>query len=918
MLPGTSGSSPVITSPPLVPDPTRPGSLPDPGRGDPLSLTRNPLVPVYQQYALGFPENPNVRPEDVADYMPLSVALATAHPYDAFVSAYSVPSIERRLATEAALKLEPTMVVFLIDVDAPKKNATPKWRAAEQKKIDALIDEHADGAYYFTRGGYRVVYVLAEPLVLRTRSDAVTWTASYKTWLDYLETRFGIIADRKCADWTHLLRLPRVVRDGAATEFEVRCDVRIDEIGLWSMPYVDHVDVPDADPGEVPDFEGAPPDDKMLAAIQALAAAWPETGIHGAQLALSGALARAGWPVELIAQFVASVCELHRPGNAKLEKRMVAARTSVEKIASGASVTGWPELAKTSDNLATAVSTATAALGIAWIDRSQSDGKFTEAMNAVPVAPLPPPTTIELRAAIAAGAKDRRGNSPEAERRRVLLKLVQRGAILDHKDRERDLQAAIEAVVSVAPAGTTRDQIATEVLALSPGADNALLIEHAMAAHRERSQAQMRAGEFSIDPHNGKPFANAQHNFDVALGKLGATLSYNTFSGRKMIGREGRSTIVQDIDVIELRYAIDEQFHFTPSKDELYDLVTSRARRKSFHPVCDYLDGVQSTWDGVPRIETWLIRLAGAEDTPFVRAVSRLILVAACRRVRSPGCKFDEVLVLECPTQGSLKSSAVKALSPDEAWVTDDLALDASTQKVIEQTRGKWIVEMSELKGRRGSRDHVKSALSRQVDEARGAYMREVEIVPRQFISFATVNDLQYLSDPTGNRRFWPVAIVRFDVETLKLERDQLWAEGATIEATGASIRLDESLWADAAVEQDGRRAVSLIEERLITAFEVDLVEVPLAPNQPWTGKILTEDVRRLAGFGANSPPPSSDQENIIVEAMGRLGWVRPKSYPEWSGKRRPSWVKGTTEERQRVLAASTDGHRVTRSQGTS
>ena len=73
--------------------------------------------------------------------------------------------------------------------------------------------------------------------------------------------------------------------------------------------------------------------------------------------------------------------------------------------------------------------------------------------------------------------------------------------------------------------------------------------------------------------------------------------------------------------------------------------------------------------------------------------------------------------------------------------------------------------------------------------------------------------------------------------------------------------------------------------------------------NQPWTNP------HRGRASAGQLAAAVQRRENIIVEAMGRLGWVRPKSYPEWSGKRRPSWVEGTFEE-----PASGGYHRVRKS----
>lgn len=93
----------------------------------------------------------------------------------------------------------------------------------------------------------------------------------------------------------------------------------------------------------VPDFEGAPSQEKLEEAARVIADAWPDDDRHRAQLALAGALARAGWPVGLIASFCARVAEIDQPGNPK-HVRLAApsARASVEKVREGRNVEGWP------------------------------------------------------------------------------------------------------------------------------------------------------------------------------------------------------------------------------------------------------------------------------------------------------------------------------------------------------------------------------------------------------------------------------------------------------------------------------------------------------------------------------------------------------------------------------------------------
>src|SRR3546814_8935403 len=88
--------------------------------------------------------------------------------------------------------------------------------------------------------------------------------------------------------------------------------------------------------------------------------------------------------------------------------------------------------------------------------------------------------------------------------------------------------------------------------------------------------------------------------------------------------------------------------------------------------------------------------------------------------------------------------------------------------------------------------EHLKGFLSRQNDTARMSYARLPVIVPRQCVIFGTTNSERYLRDLTGNRRFWPVRVDGFDLPRLRADVDQLWAEAATREASGDSIRRSE------------------------------------------------------------------------------------------------------------------------------
>jgi predicted P-loop ATPase len=382
-------------------------------------------------------------------------------------------------------------------------------------------------------------------------------------------------------------------------------------------------------------------------------------------------------------------------------------------------------------------------------------------------------------------------------------------------------------------------------------------------------------------------------NIRIAMLKLGVSVRYDQFADRTLLdGLPGYGPALEDAALNHLWLQFVERLGFTTVKPELMHIVVNdMARLNGFHPVRDYLDGLK--WDGKPRIDTWLTDYGGAEDNKYTRAVSALFLIAGVRRVRQPGCKYDEMLVLEQPVQGTDKSSALAVLAVNEDWFTDDLPLNADSRRVMEALRGRWVVEASELSGmRKAEVEHLKAFLSRRIDRGRPAYGRLPTEAPRQCITAGTTNKGEYLRDTTGNRRFLPIRIERFDLAALRQDRDQLWAEAAVREATGESIRLAKELWPEAANEQ---------RQRLADDPFVAILASHLGHRD---GKIKAIDVWEILNLrGAQL---TQEVYARTAEAMKRIGWERPNKAgtARFGGHPLQAYVRG---DRQKTIHVSRD-----------
>ena len=250
----------------------------------------------------------------------------------------------------------------------------------------------------------------------------------------------------------------------------------------------------------------------------------------------------------------------------------------------------------------------------------------------------------------------------------------------------------------------------------------------------------------------------------------------------------------RDVDDAHLNHWIAVNYGSLPTTI-IRDAVDKVADDRHYHPIRDFLAALPE-WDGVPRLDTLLIDLFDAEDSPYTRAVTRKTLVAAIRRVLSPGCKFDFVLTLVGP-QGIGKSTAIATLcGPD--YFTDNLSFNMMRDKQsAENIQGNWIVELGEMAGvSKAEVESVKAFISRQDDKYRASYGRRATPHPRQCIFIGTANQENgFLRDITGNRRFWIVPTPhRTD---MVLDPDyvaQVWAEAKVREAEGESLFLPKDL----------------------------------------------------------------------------------------------------------------------------
>lgn len=275
----------------------------------------------------------------------------------------------------------------------------------------------------------------------------------------------------------------------------------------------------------------------------------------------------------------------------------------------------------------------------------------------------------------------------------------------------------------------------------------------------------------------------------------------------------------------------------TKFKDALLAVVSAE---RLYHPIKEYFETLQ--WDGTERVDTLLIDYLGAEDTQYVRAVTRKTLAAAVARVYEPGIKFDSILVLNGP-QGIGKSTLFTLLG--KQWYSDSLSItDMKDKTAAEKLQGYWILELGELAGmKKVDVETMKSFVTRTDDKFRQSYGVVVESHPRSCIIVGSTNsEGGFLRDITGNRRFWPVHVSgngKFHPWELT-EVDQIWAEAIERYRAGEELYLKGRVAADAyamqqdAMESDDREGV--IADYLETLLPVNWDKMDLFQRRSFLG----------------------------------------------------------------------------------
>ena len=392
-----------------------------------------------------------------------------------------------------------------------------------------------------------------------------------------------------------------------------------------------------------------------------------------------------------------------------------------------------------------------------------------------------------------------------------------------------------------------------------------------MAEGVEKSEVSLITEEVKAAGLQVKPTIDNFHR--LITNHYGDRIRMNEMTGKPEF-RNPRTHMWQewtDTEESQMR-AYFERSYSMYSQNKMTDALLIYFKGHKVNPLLDILNSL--VWDGKPRVEHFLHDIMKADDSDYIRECSRLIFAGGVHRAYNPGCKFDDMIVL-IGGQGAGKSTIVRWLNIEDQFYQEIKTI--SGKEGIEAIRGVWIGEVSELMAmtRVKEAEAVKAYITSQKDSYRPPYQKNVQTIPRRCVFIGTTNNPQFLTDKTGNRRFYPVVCKSDGYKLLDNEKEvreyirQAWAEAVQLYRDGklqpfAKKEVLEQIRAaqEAAMEDDWRTG----------QIEQYLEDTKRAPNSTVS---VIEIWHNALGNSEEVKPSRSDSIAITQIIMNIPGWVR-------------------------------------------
>ena len=281
--------------------------------------------------------------------------------------------------------------------------------------------------------------------------------------------------------------------------------------------------------------------------------------------------------------------------------------------------------------------------------------------------------------------------------------------------------------------------------------------------------------------NNIKDLVHCQENLDSLFNHhpLLNSFKYDDYSKTKEFNGDKYD---EDVTPLVINNFFKRNFDEWCPRADIKETITETLDNNKYNFLQDYFDGL--VWDGVERLDTFLVDYYGAEDNPLVRAYFSRWMLGLVKRTYQPGAKFDSMLILASVLHGKKKTSLFEWLGQINGRklyndAPDDLR---NLNELVYASKGKCILMFDDFddicdKGQIGK---VKSFITQRSRTAALKWQHDKDY-PITYVLCGTTNNISILVDDGtfDERRFWIVEVNPtgdvFDIEDEI--KDQLYAE---------------------------------------------------------------------------------------------------------------------------------------------
>ena len=285
-------------------------------------------------------------------------------------------------------------------------------------------------------------------------------------------------------------------------------------------------------------------------------------------------------------------------------------------------------------------------------------------------------------------------------------------------------------------------------------------------------------------PTNVMLFIQSQSCFDGAFRLNEFTGLIEVTKSIKKNGMQIKKGMLEDSVSVEIRMYAERVMNITFTRDATDDGIQKIARDHSYNPILDYMNEAYDEWDKHSRLQHVFHDFLGVEETETTDLITRLFFVGGVAKVYNPEIKFDFCLDL-VGSQGTGKTVFLQRIAP-LGYYTDQFTNFSDKDDISRMVRN-FIVNDDEMTATdKCSFEELKKFISLTEFTFRPPYGRNDIYKNKGFIMARTTNNLYYLKDKTGDRRFLPVRCHRnhsknvFDNLTNEYVK-QLWGEAVNL-----------------------------------------------------------------------------------------------------------------------------------------